>query len=71
MAKIRSYGGNFIDPSLKSLMSGKAESKRVPNLRVEVSMPTYPDSVEGQISEQRSGVTSNERHINKRNNRFS
>lgn len=68
--KMRSYGGNFIDPSNRELSSGRPMQKRVGHMNEQLTYPQYPDSVDGYMKEQREGISSIKPRQNKKNNRF-
>ena len=67
--KMRSYGGDYINPSLEDLAHGKAGHKKLPHVKDDLTYPMYPDSVEGYISEQRETLSSIKKHQKKKNSR--
>jgi len=69
--KMRSYGGNYIDPSVNDLAHGSAGHKKQGHTRAELSYPTYPDSVDGYVKETNEAINSVRPRQNKRSNRFS
>jgi hypothetical protein len=67
--KMRSYGGDFINPSNEELTHGQAGHKKVAHFKGSLSYPTYPDSVEGVAGEQRETFSSVKGRLNKKGGR--